>query len=133
MSPDGITAMCMAGLAMGANVPLILAYQLFRLLTINFASPFVIRLIATAKKAPTKLFEIAEESYRVDATDAEGMWLVVSGYLREPGLPCYATPEQCAVPDEKIAFKELCDSAGLPVVKRIDVDEENLSETAAKS
>ena len=42
MSPGGITAMCIGGLAMGANVPLILAYQLFRLLTINFASPFVI-------------------------------------------------------------------------------------------
>ena len=42
MAPGGITAMCIAGLAMGANVPLILAYQLFRLLTINFASPFVI-------------------------------------------------------------------------------------------
>lgn len=42
MSPGGITAMCIAGLTMGANVPLILAYQLFRLLTINFASPFVI-------------------------------------------------------------------------------------------
>ncbi|MBR4641743.1 MAG: AbrB family transcriptional regulator [Selenomonadaceae bacterium] len=42
MAPGGITEMCVAGLAMGANVPLILAYQLFRLLTINFASPFVI-------------------------------------------------------------------------------------------
>lgn len=34
--------MCIAGLAMGADVPLILAYQLFRLLLINFASPFLI-------------------------------------------------------------------------------------------
>ena len=42
MSPGGITAMCIAGLAMGADVELILAYQLFRLLLINFASPFVI-------------------------------------------------------------------------------------------
>lgn len=42
MSPGGITAMCIAGLAMGADVPLILAYQLFRLLLINFASPFLI-------------------------------------------------------------------------------------------
>ena len=42
MSPGGITAMCIAGLAMGADVPLILAYQLFRLLIINFVSPFLI-------------------------------------------------------------------------------------------
>ena len=62
---------------------------------------FVIRLIATAKKAPT---EIAEENYGVEPTDAEGM--------KKLGLPCYATPEQCAVLHEKIAFKELCDSVG---------------------
>ena len=42
MAPGGITEMCVAGLAMGANVPLILAYQLFRLLSINFISPFLI-------------------------------------------------------------------------------------------
>ena len=109
-------------------------------------------MIATAKKAPSKLFEIAEESYTVDPTDAEGMKKLIrekkidavhpgsaepvigaaSAYLRELGLPCYATPEQCAVLHEKIAFKELCDSVGLPVVKRIDVDEENLSATAAQ-
>lgn len=40
MAPGGITEMCIAGLAMGANVPIILAYQLFRLLFINFVSPF---------------------------------------------------------------------------------------------
>ncbi|MBR2519537.1 MAG: AbrB family transcriptional regulator [Selenomonadaceae bacterium] len=42
MAPGGITEMCVAGLAMGANVPIILAYQLFRLLSINFISPFLI-------------------------------------------------------------------------------------------
>ena len=42
MAPGGIAEMCIAGLAMGADVPIILAYQLFRLLTINFLSPYLI-------------------------------------------------------------------------------------------
>ena len=114
MSPGGITAMCIAGLAMGANVPLILSISAVQVADENFASPLAInwyfkkrkkkemenlkgkrllllggdfwteelaqyaaetgvKLIATAKKAPTKLFEVAEESYTVDPTDAEGM------------------------------------------------------------
>lgn len=98
----------------------------------RYAAETGVKLIATAKKAPTKLFEIAEENYRVDPTDAEGMKKLIREKKNRRGLPCYATPEQCAVLHEKIAFKELCDSVGLLVVKRIDIDEENLSATAAK-
>ena len=39
----------------------------------QYAAETGVKLIATAKKAPSKLFEIAEESYTVDPTDAEGM------------------------------------------------------------
>ena len=39
----------------------------------QYAKETGVKLIATAKKAPSKLFEIAEESYTVDPTDAEGM------------------------------------------------------------
>ena len=42
MAPGGIAEMCLAGLSMGADVPQILTYQLFRLLFLNFTLPFAI-------------------------------------------------------------------------------------------
>ena len=44
MAPGGIAEMCLAGLSMGADVPQILTYQLFRLLFLNFTLPFAINL-----------------------------------------------------------------------------------------
>ena len=42
MAPGGIAEMWLAGLSMGADVPQILTYQLFRLLFLNFTLPFAI-------------------------------------------------------------------------------------------
>ena len=42
MAPGGIAEMFLAGLSMGADVPQILTYQLFRLLFLNFTLPFAI-------------------------------------------------------------------------------------------
>ena len=44
MAPGGIAEICLAGLSMGADVPQILTYQLFRLLFLNFTLSFAIHL-----------------------------------------------------------------------------------------
>ncbi|MEG0798631.1 MAG: AbrB family transcriptional regulator [Acidaminococcaceae bacterium] len=39
MAPGGLGEMCLVGLSMGENVPIILTYQLFRFLFLNIAAP----------------------------------------------------------------------------------------------
>ena len=42
MAPGGMTEMCLAGMSMGADVSLILTYQMVRLLMMNITVPFFI-------------------------------------------------------------------------------------------
>ena len=40
MAPGGMTEMCLAGMSMGADVSIILTYQIVRLLMMNLTVPF---------------------------------------------------------------------------------------------
>ena len=42
MAPGGMTEMCLAGMSMGADVSIILTYQIVRLLMMNLTVPFFI-------------------------------------------------------------------------------------------
>ena len=42
MAPGGVAEMCLAGMSMGADVSLILTYQIVRLLMMNLTVPFFI-------------------------------------------------------------------------------------------
>ena len=43
MAPGGMTEMCLAGMSMGADVSIILTYQIVRLLMMNLTVPFILR------------------------------------------------------------------------------------------
>ena len=50
-APGGIAEMCVAGMVMGENVPVILSYQLFRLIILNFFMPVILKWYFTRKEA----------------------------------------------------------------------------------
>lgn len=116
-----------------------------------FAKEHEITLIATGNNRSAGIFEIADEGYEVDSTDAprmkqlitekkiDGVYMggsepVISAacqYLNELDMPCYCTKQQWEYLQNKGNFKELCVKFGLPVVPRYVVTEQNLEEIPA--
>lgn len=104
----------------------------------NYAVKNDITLIATGNDQSAGIFQIAQEGYAVDSTDAEAMkkliiekkidgvymggseavCSVACKYLNELGMPCYCTKEQWDFLENKANFKTLCEQFGLPVAKR---------------
>ncbi len=112
----------------------------------KFAEENGIVLIATGNNRNAGIFQISDEGYDVDSTDAEAMKALIRDqkidgvylggsepvissacvYLRELGLPCYTTAEQWAALQNKANLKELYMENGLPVVPEYKVTEENI-------
>lgn len=108
----------------------------------NFAKTYGVTLIATGNDSSAGIFEIADECYNIDSTNAEkmkklikeknidgvymgGSEAVISSacvYLNELGMPCYCTKEQWEYLQNKANFKQLCIDFELPVVPRYKVE-----------
>ena len=116
----------------------------------DFAGENGVEVFAASNDPKAKFFEIAKESFLISSTDAEAMKKLIREkkidgvhvgshevvlksackYLHESGLPCYCTEEQLNVLHNKENFKNACMSVGLPVVPRIEIDEDNLKGTS---
>ena len=114
----------------------------------KFAKEFEVKLIF-AGLYPAPLDEIADESYRIDTTDAnvmkpfikehniDGIYMggsefIISStcqYINQLGYPCYCTKEQWDLLQDKAKFKELCIKHGLPVVPRYEINKNNLEKS----
>ena len=112
----------------------------------RFADENDVVLIAVSNDPEARIFDIANEHYVISSVDAElmkrfitehnidGVYLGTSepviaaacGYIAELGLPCYCTKEQWSVFQNKINFKSACIAAGLPVVPRFEIDEDDI-------
>lgn len=132
---------------------LLLGGSLWKEAIAAFAKEHNITLVATGRDRDAGIFEIADEGYEVDSTDAvnmkklitekkiDGVYMggsepVISAacqYLQELGMPCYCTKEQWEYLQNKGNFKELCMEFGLPVVPRYAVTEENLADVPQES
>lgn len=122
---------------------LILGGSLWKETIGDFAKENQICLIATGNDRSAGIFEIADEGYDVNSTDAAAMKKLIeekridgvymggsepvitaaSAYLNELGLPCYCTHRQWAYLEDKGQFKEQCIRHGLPVAKRFRPEE----------
>lgn len=111
-----------------------------------FADANGITLIATGNNPNGGIFDIADESYHVDSTDAvamkqlirekgiDGVYLggseqvlsCASQYVVELGLPCYCTKEQWDAFENKLQFKSLLMKYGLPCAKLYSLDAADL-------
>lgn len=120
---------------------LILGGSLWKNAIRDFANENNITLIATGNDQTAGIFEIADEAYGVNSTDAtamkgliktakiDGVYMggseaVISSacqYINEFGLPCYCTHEQWEYLQNKGNFKELCIQHGLPVVPQYKI------------
>lgn len=118
----------------------------------EYAEKNGIVLIATGNDISSGIFQIADEGYLVDSTDAEAMKKLIvekkidgvymggsetvisvaCKYLNEMGLHCYCTKEQWDFLENKANFKELCIKHGLPVAKSYSIDEEDI-DTSSQS
>ena len=114
----------------------------------QFAKEFEVKLIF-AGLYPAPLDEIADESYRIDTTNAavmipfikehniDGIYMggsefIISStcqYINQLGYPCYCSKEQWDLLQDKAKFKSLCIQHGLPVVPRYEIDKNNLNES----
>jgi carbamoylphosphate synthase large subunit len=112
----------------------------------DFASKHEIVLIATGNNRNAGIFEIADEFYDVDSTNAESMKALIINenidgvymggsepvissaceYLNELQMPCYCTKKQWEYLQNKEKFKELCISNDLPVAKKYSITLEDL-------
>ena len=120
---------------------LLLGGSLWKSTIKEFASNHDIVLIATGNDRNAGIFEIADEFYDVDSTNAElmkdliinqnidGVYMggsepVIASaceYLNELEMPCYCTKEQWEYLQNKEKFKELCISNGLSVAKNYKI------------
>ena len=113
----------------------------------DFAQEHGIVVIAAA---PYKvgIFDIADETYLIDVTDADAMKKLIREknidgvymggsepvisaacqYINELGLPCYCTKEQWDWLQDKRKFKELCIKHGLPVAPQYNITKELIDE-----
>lgn len=123
---------------------LILGGSLWKDAIRDFADRYGITLIATGNDTSAGIFQIADETYTVNSTDADAMKRLIlekkidgvymggseavigcaCRYLAQLGLPCYCTCEQWEYLQNKANFKELCIRNGLPVVPRYFADED---------
>lgn len=121
---------------------LILGGSLWKEAIKSFADENNITLIATGNDLSAGIFEIADESYSVNSTDADAMKKLIKDanidgvymggsetvissackYLNELGMPCYCTYEQWEYLQNKSNFKELCIRNNLPVVPRFSLN-----------
>ena len=121
---------------------LILGGSLWKKAIKDFADENGIILIATGNDQTAGIFEIADEKYNINSTDASAMKKLIKDaridgvymggsetvissacqYLNELGMPCYCTHEQWEYLQNKANFKELCIRSGLPVVPRFSLD-----------
>ena len=119
---------------------LILGGSLWKEAIKQFAVEHEIVLIATGNDRSAGIFEIADEKYEVNSTDAESMKRLIKEkkidgvymggaevvigaacqYLEELGIPCYCTYEQWNMLQNKKNFKELCIRNRLPVVPKYE-------------
>ncbi|WP_448915682.1 ATP-grasp domain-containing protein [Eubacterium ramulus] len=108
-----------------------------------FAKENGVQLVATGNDTTSAIFDISQEYYNVDSTNAEKMKRLIkenhidgvymggseavisaaSQYLNELGLPCYCKKEQWEYLQNKANFKQLCIENGLPVVPRYTIEE----------
>lgn len=123
---------------------LILGGSLWKEAIRDFAIENGITLIATGNDQTAGIFEIADEKFSVNSTDAEAMKKLIRDaridgvymggseavisaacqYINDLGMPCYCTHEQWEYLQNKKNFKELCIRHGLPVVKRYTAAED---------
>ena len=112
----------------------------------QFAQDTGIVLIAAGNNTGAGTFEIADEAYAVDSTDAEAMKALIREkqidgvylggsepviaaacrYLQELHMPCYTTPLQWDALQNKAHLKELYLQHGLPVVPEYKITEETI-------
>ena len=108
-----------------------------------------VTLLATGNDQSAGIFEIADERYNVNSTDADAMKKLIRDtkvdgvymggsetvinsackYLNEMGLPCYCTHEQWELFQNKRNFKQLLKKHGLPVCPEYIVDPQNIGKS----
>lgn len=111
-----------------------------------FANEHQITLIATGNDTSAGIFQIAEECYNINSTDADAMKKLIHDakvdgvymggsepvinvackYLNDLGMPCYCTKEQWDFLQEKDKFKSLCLKFDLPCVPRYELTSSNI-------
>ncbi len=121
---------------------LILGGSLWKEAIKQFADEHEIILIATGNDQSAGIFDIADEKYNVNSTDARAMKALIKEmkidgvymggseavigsacqYLEELGLPCYCTYKQWNTLQNKKNFKSLCIQSGLPVVPKFEFE-----------
>jgi carbamoylphosphate synthase large subunit len=114
----------------------------------TFAKDNGIVLIATGNDPSAGIFEIADECYDIDSTDADGMKKLIieknidgvymggsepvisvaCEYINELNLPCYCTKEQWDHLQNKKHFKKLCIEHGLPVVPQYEINIDEITQ-----
>ena len=112
----------------------------------DFAKDHGVTVIAAAPYR-VGIFDIADESYIMDLTDAESMKIFIKEkningvymggwepiisaacqYINELDLPCYCTKEQWDCLLDKRQFKELCIKHNLPVAPKYEVNDINIT------
>lgn len=112
----------------------------------QFADENEVVLIAAGNDTTAGIFEISQESYRVNSTDIEGMKRLIkekkidgvymggsepviaaaSLYLNELGMPCYCNNIQWNCLQDKSQFKDLCLKFGLPCVRRYNIYDKDI-------
>lgn len=126
---------------------LLLGGSMWKEAILNFAKENGIVLIAAGNDPSAGIFEIADESYNIDSTDADKMkQLIVEKnidgvymggsetviyaaceYINELNMPCYCTKEQWEHLQNKSNFKNLCIKFNLPVVPQYDISFDEIS------
>lgn len=109
----------------------------------KIASEYEITLVATGNSKKAGIFEIADEGYEVNSTDASAMKRLIidkkidgvymggnenviksaCAYLEELNMPCYCKKEQWEVLQDKRKFKALCMKHHLPVALQYGIQE----------
>lgn len=117
---------------------LLLGGSMWREAIQDFARENGIVLLATGNDPSAGIFEIADECYAIDSTNANAMKRLIAEkkvdgvymggsetvisaaceYINELGMPCYCTKEQWSQLQDKRRFKRLCEDHGLPVVSQ---------------
>lgn len=114
----------------------------------NYAIQNEITLIAAGNNTQSGIFEIADESYKIDSTNIkamrellikkniDGVYLggsdaviaAASIYVNDIGLPCYCTNKQWNILNDKSQLKALFSRFELPVVKNYNVESVKITE-----